>query len=79
MAVESIMGGFAVAKIHPKLSLYLKCSPELDLKYRCLPREGGLYNQDYVDTFYFNIIERRIIDFRNRELEKIKHAKKVKK
>ena len=62
--------------MHPKISLYLKCSPELNLKYRYLPRDGGLYNQDYVDIFYFDIIENRIIDFKNREVDAAKQKAK---
>ena len=75
MAVENVLGGFAVKHIHPKLFLYLRCSPKLEFDFRCLPREGGLYNQDYVDILFFDIIEKRIVDFRSREEEKVKQRK----
>lgn len=67
MTVEKLMGGLAVKEIHPKLRLYLQCSPSLDLSMRFLPRDGGYYNQDYEDMLYFYIIERKVIEVMNRK------------
>lgn len=54
------------------LSLYLICSPALDLKMRFLPRGGGYYNQYYVDMKWFRVIESQIINYLNREAERAK-------
>ena len=57
----------AIKDLPKKLLLYTFCSPSLDMNFRCLPREGGVYNQDYVDIVYFKLIEERIVDIMRRE------------
>lgn len=67
MAVEKLMGGMTVTKLPPKLQLYLICSPALDLNLRFLPKDGGLYDQNYDDMLYFLFIERRIKEVMSRK------------
>ena len=76
IGIEKLMKGIPVPtnEIHPKLQLYLQISPGLDLQYRCLPRVGGYYDQDYEDIFWFNIIEHRIKEILARK-EKEQEAK----
>ena len=56
------MRGLPVAsnEIPRMLHLYLACSPRLDLEYRCLPRSGGLLEQDYETMVWFGLIESRV-------------------
>jgi len=46
--------------IPPILSVYMFCSPWLNLEYRCLPKAGGAEDQDWVTMQWFHIIEGRI-------------------
>lgn len=48
------------------IKLYLFCSPKLDLSYRCLPRAGGVFEQDWQIIQDFKMIEQRIIEILNR-------------
>ena len=66
MAGQSV----AMSNIPPKVKLYMFCSPALDLTFRCLPRQGGLYEQDYVDIKYFELIEQRIREILARKNKK---------
>ena len=47
--------------------LYLFCSPLLDGQLRCLPRDGGYYEQYFQDMQYFQIIEQRLIEISRRK------------
>jgi len=46
------------------------CCPTLDGAFRCLPKAGGYYDQDYVDMAFFRIIDRRLNEIRKREASK---------
>ena len=56
------MNSLPATNIHPKLQLYLQCSPCMDLNMRFLPHSGGIMEQNYEDVIYFAIIEERIKD-----------------
>ena len=45
---------------------YLFCSPKLDLSIRCLPSEGGFYDQRMRDYIDFLIIESKVTEILNR-------------
>lgn len=45
------------AKFPSCITKYLFCSPTLDYTFRCLPSDGGLYDQQYRDFLEFTIIE----------------------
>ena len=64
------MKGLPAKSVHPKLKLYLTCCPGLDLNLRFLPRDGGYYDQNWEDLFYFDIIEQRIKEIKHRESQK---------
>lgn len=49
------------------LHLYLMCSPNLDLNFRCLPRDGGWLSQDYETVVWFGLIEQRVKEILNRQ------------
>ena len=68
------MSGIGIKEIPTILETYLFCSPALDLNFRCLPKDGGYYDQDFVDILAFKIIEGRILDKAKRE-ESIRKAK----
>ena len=61
------MAGIAVENIPRALRTYLFCCPQLDGQFRCLPRAGGYYDQDYVDLLYINLIEQRVTEIRARK------------
>lgn len=65
------MGGIPVTNPHPKIILFLRCCPSLDLQhYKCLPNSGGFNDQNYDDMLYFDIIENRIREIKNRSSHK---------
>lgn len=70
------MGGLAVKRedIPQKLQLYLFCCPLLDLNLRCLPREGGFYEQYLEDLIWFEMIETRLKETMVRQASQA-HAK----
>jgi len=47
-------------EIPPMLQLYLQVCPAMDCNWRCMPRDGGLLEQDYETIQWFGIIEQRI-------------------
>jgi len=67
-----------VKRLPKPLITYLFCSPSLDGNLRCLPREGGYYDQDYIDILNFQIIERRIVDWQRRQEKKTPKPKQTK-
>lgn len=71
--MEQLLSGIGIKEIPEILETYLFCSPALDLNFRCLPKDGGYYNQDYVDILAFKIIEGRILDKAKRD-ESIRKA-----
>jgi hypothetical protein len=81
MAVELMLSDIPVTSILERLGwqrlpaildTYLFCCPALDTNLRCLPRDGGYYDQDAVDMKGFRIIESQIIQHTNRESHKQK-------
>lgn len=50
--------------------IYLFCCPAMDLNIRCLPSDGGYFDQDYVVIRDFTIIEDQIKKHINRECER---------
>ena len=49
------------------LEVYLFCSPRMDLSFRCMPKIGGYWEQDYIDIVRFTIIESKIREVMKRE------------
>lgn len=72
------MHGLTVEDPPRILKTYLFCCPALDGQFRCLPREGGYYDQDHTDMIGFAIIEGQIRDFRSREKQRTEHEAKMK-
>lgn len=73
MAVEQLMGGFAVTNPSRILETYLFCCPAMDGNFRCLPKLGGYLEQDNSDMVFFRLIEDRISDIQKRK--KLKEGK----
>lgn len=61
------MAGLPVKDIPRILETYLFCCPALDGKFRCLPKAGGYYDQDYEDMLWFRVIEQRVNEIRRRK------------
>jgi hypothetical protein len=62
--VELLLSGMAIEDVPRILKTYLFCCPGLDGRFRCLPKAGGYYDQDYADLLGFEIIERHIAQHR---------------
>lgn len=71
-SVDSVLTILKIEKLPQPLITYLFCCPGLDGQFRCLPRAGGYLDQDYIDMYYFNIIETRIRHHQAREAKKNK-------
>jgi hypothetical protein len=80
--VELLLAGQSVGAVCKILKIdylprplvtYLFCSPGLDRELRCLPKEGGYLDQDYLDMYYFRIIEERIGNWQARQAAKDKN------
>ena len=72
----------AISELPRVLRLYLLCSPKLDLNYRCLPRAGGLLDQDYETMAGFSVIEARVSEIlvrQGKEMESKMKAQRGKK
>ena len=74
MSTKTICDILKIEELPRPLIVYLFCSPKLDLTLRCLPRAGGALDQDYQDIIDFQIIEKRIRSWIQRQqlLEKRK-------
>ena len=60
------MAGFAVSNPPRAIETYLFCCPAMDGNFRCLPRAGGMYDQDISDIIVFRVIEEKIAEIRKR-------------
>ncbi len=74
--MELILHGFPAPDAPRILHTYLFCCPGMDGNFRCLPREGGYYDQDHADMLAFEVIEKRIGDWQKRERQKEQGKKK---
>lgn len=59
------MKGLSTA-LPKEVETYLFCSPALDGMFRCLPKSGGYYDQNYHDVLCFRIIEQRLAEIQKR-------------
>lgn len=64
------MQGHTVSNTPRILETYLFCCPNLDFKFRCLPRAGGYYDQTHSDMLRFRIIEKRLREIYKRKVDK---------
>ena len=70
MSVENLKAGFAVENCPRILETYLFCCPALDGNFRCLPKAGGFYDQDYADILGFRLIEQRLAQIASRKAKR---------
>ena len=71
------MAGLSVSNPPRILETYLFCSPAMDGNFRCLPRVGGYYDQDFSDLQFFRIIEERVKDINKRKMIQAEIKKEV--